>query len=275
MTIDDFRFMWRGTPLRSLSIKQASLLAPIDIRRQNKGHALLLLHGFSSSPAVFRELLPAFTMYDAIICPVLPGHADSIASFAKSHAQEWLNTAEHACAVLCKNYQTVDVLGLSLGGILACDLSKRFALNHLYLLAPSLDLYLNIRPALLLAHALKRLGFVSIRNFSGNFHSENNSELGYRRLPINAVIEILTFIKNFEFIAPDCPTDLFVGSFDEVVNSSKVAQRFTDLANVKTHWLRNSAHVLSLDGDIDSIVSCVESNWPQGRQDSLPKGRIT
>ncbi len=259
MNTDDFRYMWRGKPLKPLLNQQANLLAPIDLRGPGNDHALLLLHGFSSSPAVYRQLLPALPHYDAVICPTLPGHGESIAAFTAVKACDWLSAAEHACATLMKNYQQVDVIGLSLGGLLACHLSQRFALHHLYLLAPALVLQLNISLALRCAHVLHHLGFHYLRNQAGNLCSPRYSELAYRQLPISTVIEILTLINEFQFVPPQGPTDLFLGCFDEVVNSDLVAKLFMNLPKCTTHWLPNSAHVLPLDGDLDTIIACLHN----------------
>jgi len=266
MNIDDFRYMWRGKQKQVLTAQQADLLTAINIRRKDKKRALLLLHGFSSTPAVYRQFLPSLTMYDAVVCPVLPGHADSIATFAKAKASDWLTTAEQSCQALCEDYQAVDVMGISLGGLLACHLSKQFTLNHLYLLAPALALQLNISRALRLARALKHLGFKSLRNRAGNLHSNQHDELAYRQLPLTTIIEILTLVKNFQFVPPDCPVDLFLGEFDRVVDSPRVAQYFADLPHTQVHWLKNSAHVLPLDGDIDTIINHVRHNWQPGNK---------
>ena len=131
MNINDFRYMRQGQQLSDLKSEESSLLIPIDQQGKNKEHALLILHGFSSSPAVYRDLIPKIKHYDAIVCPVLPGHADSINSFSKSKGCEWLKAAEEHCATLINEYKKVDVLGLSLGGLLSYKLSHSFALNHL------------------------------------------------------------------------------------------------------------------------------------------------
>ena len=260
MNIDDFRYMWRGKPIKPLVNQQANLLAPIDKRGPGHHRALLLLHGFSSSPAVYRQLLPALSDYDAVICPLLPGHGESIRAFSMAKACEWLSTAENACEKLINDYQQVDVLGLSLGGLLACHLSQRFPLHHLYLLAPALVLQLNIPQALTCARLLYRLGFSHLRNQAGNLYSDHYSELAYRQLPITAIIEILTLVDNFQFVPPQSPTDVFLGCFDEVVNSAQVAKLFSHLPNCTIHWLPKSAHVLPLDGDIDTIIACLHKN---------------
>ena len=258
MNIDDFRYMWRGKPVKPLLNQQANLLASIDIRSSGNNRALLLLHGFSSSPAVYRQLLPLLPPYDAVICPVLPGHGESISAFTGAKACDWLSTAEDACAKLIKDYHQVDVMGLSLGGLLACHLSQRFTLHHLYLLAPALELQLNIPLALKCAQILNWLGFNSLRNHAGNLCSHLYSELAYRQLPITTIHEILTLINEFQFVPPQCPTDLFLGCFDQVVNSAQVASLFTNAPNCTIHWLSHSAHVLPLDGDIDTIIACFQ-----------------
>lgn len=258
MNIQDFRFMWRGKIIAPLLEQQANLLAPIDIRGKGDNRALLLLHGFSSSPAVFRALLPKLTMYDAVVCPVLPGHAESIYAFNNATSEDWISAAETVCGELLRDYQKVDVLGFSLGGLLACYLSQRFSLNHLYLLAPSLELQINVPAQLLLARTLHYLGFRFLRNLAGDLRTKGYQELSYRQLPITTVIEILELIKNFKFLPPSCPTDVFLGRFDAVVHSPLVAERFRNLPNVTTHWLDNSAHVLPLDGDIESIIACIK-----------------
>ncbi|MDP3562476.1 MAG: alpha/beta fold hydrolase [Legionellaceae bacterium] len=260
MNINDFNFMWRGKVVRPLDQNEISLLSPIDINRKESGRALLLLHGFASSPAIYRELLPTFTMYDAIVCPVLAGHADSIDAFAKSTANDWLETVIHAGQLLAKRYETVDVMGLSLGGLLACKLSEYMTINHLYLLAPALVLCGPTRVLLTCAQVLRKLGLKRITNHAGNFHIKGHAELTYRQLPLKAIIEILTYVSTNQFKLPRCPTDLFLGRYDEVVDSSAVARLFANDLNTKIHWLNNSAHILPLDGDIEAIVDCVKRN---------------
>lgn len=260
MNINDFSFMWRGKVVKLLSKDNIELLKPIDKRGENKDHALLLLHGFSSSPAVYRKLYPALSSYDAIVCPTLPGHCDTLASFSKIKATDWVNATIATCDNLVNNYKKVDVLGLSLGGVLACNLSNRFTLNHLYLLAPALELKIKVPAMLYLAKILKQLGVKHLRNKAGNFHIKNEAELAYSKLPLSTIMEILNFIKQYEFKAPTCKTDLFLGYHDAVVHSPKVAKYFSNLKNCKTHWLNNSAHILPLDGDYNKIIECINHN---------------
>ncbi|MDF1758718.1 MAG: alpha/beta fold hydrolase [Legionellaceae bacterium] len=260
MKTEDFQYMWRGKVIRDLPLEEANLLEPVDIKRCDSGRAMLLLHGFSSSPAIYREFISAFTMYDAILCPVLPGHADSIDAFADAKATDWVNVALQSYAELAKNYSKVDVMGLSLGGLLAGLVANKYSPNHLYLLAPALNLHGFTNARLRLAQSLKFLGIKQIPNWAGNFHVDKYQELTYKKLPINAVIEILSLVKNNQFVLPTCKTDLFLGHYDEVVDSDMVEKRFASCSNTTVHWLNNSAHVLPLDGDMQAIIDCVKEN---------------
>lgn len=262
MNPNDFRYMWRGRALRGLSSAESTLLAPISQKTTGHDRALLLLHGFASSPAVYRAMIPSLTVYDALFCPTLPGHGDSIAAFSVVKSSDWIKSAEEACATLLQNYTTVDVMGLSLGGLLGCHLSLRFPLNHLYLLAPALALTMNVSLALKGAQLLRFFGMKSIRNLAGNLCSKRYSELTYRQLPVTAIIEVLTLIQTFQYGEPQCPTDLFLGRFDEVIDSKKVAQRMSTNPHCQTHWLPNSAHVLPLDNDVGAIITCCTRHTP-------------
>lgn len=260
MKIEDFCYIWQGKPLQQLTALQVNLAAPVDIRASGNDRAILLLHGFSSSPAVYRQLILAIQgKYNAIVCPALPGHGDSIEAFSRATHNDWLQAAEEHCEKLIKTYHKVDVLGLSLGGLLACHLSQIFKLNHLYLLAPAFDLRLNVKWALIVAKLAKKIGIKRLRNHAGNIHVRRFGELTYCYVPITAIIEILSLIKNYKFPPPTCPTDVFLGMYDKVVNNIYVSECFKDLPNVHYHWLPQSAHVLPLDGDLDIITEFIEN----------------
>lgn len=261
MNIDAFCCMRRGFQLSLLNKQDSSLIAAIEQRGAKKERALLLLHGFGSTPAVFRLLLPSLSRcYDALFCPVLIGHAESIDSFAKAKASDWLLQVEQSYESLVSQFEQVEVLGLSLGGLLACHLSTRFSLAHLYLLAPALDLPLAPHYSVQLAKTLHWLGFRAMRARAGNLYSSEHCEIAYRQLPLTSVIQMLTLVQQFQFTPPSCPTDLFLGCYDKIISSQRVAERFADKMNINTHWLSNSAHVLPLDGDIDHIIACIKQN---------------
>jgi carboxylesterase len=260
MDINDFRYMRQGQQLNDLRTQDAQCLKPLNQCSNKKEKALFLLHGFSSSPAVYRYLAPQIKHYDAIICPVLPGHAESIHTFSRIKAADWFNAARTLCASLVKEYQKVDVLGLSLGGLIACELSQIFPLNHLYLLAPALKLQMNTKIMLHITRLFNALGFIHLRNAAGDLLNQEHAEISYRKLPLPTIIEMLQLVQHYQWNAPKCPTDLFLGTQDHVVNSKAVEQLFLPLENTRIHWLDNSAHVLPLDNDLHDIIQCINKN---------------
>jgi carboxylesterase len=261
MNIDAFRCMRRGIQLSALTKQDFSLMAPIEKTGDKAERALYLIHGFSSTPAVFRLLEPLLTKnYDAVFCPILAGHGETINAFAKAKSGDWIAQVEQTYESLAKRFKHVEVMGLSLGGLLAGHLSKRYQLAHLYLLAPAFDLFVSTTNSLRLAKILYWLGFRKMRAAAGNLYTTNNYEIAYRQLPLTTIIEVLTLIHEFQFTPPTCPTDLFLGCYDEVVSSKRVADRFAGLTNINIHWLPNSAHVLPLDGDLEFIWKTIERN---------------
>lgn len=260
MKREDFQCMRNGQIISLLQKHDNKWMRHIEYRKPHSRHAILLLHGFASSPAVYRLFYRQLAeRYDAVICPLLPGHGESIEIFESTSSQEWVACAQKTCADLCQTYDKVDVLGLSMGGLLALDLSQHFPIRHLFLLAPALNLHLPVSSILTLLKGLDWLGFKRIRSKGGNLNNYQHCEITYRQLPIKIVIEMLALTQSFQFKMPDCPTDLFLGCDDAVVNSSQVAERFSKAQNVNCHFLLNSAHVLPLDSDLDAILACILS----------------
>ncbi len=260
MDLDAFRCMRQGRTVEQLKISDLERLQTVNIVDGGKHRALLMLHGFSSTPAVFRYFIPKLKHYNRIYAPLLPGHGESIEAFARVKANDWLRAVEQFAKELTSEYQQVDVMGLSLGGLLACHLAKIFSFHHLYLLAPALDLRVNLKQTLATAKVLRYLKFQSLRSAAGNIQATDTCEIAYKKTPLSVLIEILRLIKNFEFSLPRCPTDIFVGQYDAVAHSEKLVARFEPFVDMHVHWLKNSAHVLPLDVDRNDILACVEAS---------------
>jgi carboxylesterase len=256
----DFCFMRQGVCLGSLNADKEYLLHPIEIKHHTTGRALLLIHGFASSPAVYRNIIPHLTDYDAIFCPVLPGHGQSLADFSKTKAEDWLSFIEQKFDAIAQQYKNIDVMGLSLGGLLACHLTKHRTIEQLYLLAPALALNKSRLLSSGLVNALMHCGLKYLTNRGGGVLNPANYELTFRKLPMASIYEIFHLIETFELEALSCKTILFLGRHDEVINNKKVkkllCERVTHLTIVD---LERSAHVLPLDYDMDIIIEKMQS----------------
>ncbi len=255
----DFCYMWRGKVQGWLQKEDIYRIKPFHMTRTGNDKALLMLHGFSSTPAQFRLFIPALTEYDALVGPALPGHATNLADFATVNADDWLSAVELNCHELMQQYRSVDIIGLSLGGLLACHLASKFPVHRLYLLAPALKLAANLRRILPFAPWLSRLGLHQIRNRSGSLRTSSHNELGFSKLPLHSIIEVHSLIEKFSFTPPSCPIDVFLGRYDTIIDGKAIAAQFAPLPDTRVHWLNNSSHLLTLDNDVDEIITCLNT----------------
>lgn len=121
----------RGTSLQRES-------KPFRIDPPAVKEAVLLLHGFTGEP---RELAaPAKALSGAgfaVYAPRYPGHGTGRADFLTTRAEDWARRAVDAYLDLKAEYSIVQVLGHSMGGLLATIVAEAFDVPRLVLLAPA------------------------------------------------------------------------------------------------------------------------------------------
>jgi len=257
----DFSWMCQGRHLKKPSLEDLHLLPTwTKHHSKEKKTALILFHGFASSPSVFRYLYPYLQSYDYVEAPLLPGHGLSIQAFAHATAKDWLTYAQNIVQQRCQEYHHVDVLGLSLGGLIACYLAKEYPLRQLFLLAPALSLARPLPLLLKTVEIFSRLGFFSIYNRGGQTFHCQEQEMLYRQLPIQTLIEILTFINDYQHQPWSQPTTLWLGAHDKVVDSKKTSNILHDLPHLNTIILENSGHILPIECDKARITDVLCSS---------------
>lgn len=94
-------------------------------QKKRKKIACLLIHGFAASP---KELIPLgdylknnFDVY----APLLPGHGTNIEDLDKRSYMEWVNCANNVYEYLNTKYKKVVIIGFSMGGTIALQISKK------------------------------------------------------------------------------------------------------------------------------------------------------
>lgn len=260
MSLNDFSWLHAGKTSHFPKASDQIFLGDLKKSQGKKNSALLLFHGFSSTPAIYQYFFSQLNTHDVLMAPLLPGHGQDVNSFSLMKANDLFQFAEERCQLLLNEFEIVDVMGFSLGGLLACHLSQKFKLNHLYLLAPALSLTLpfSLSFSLDLVEVFQKLGFSCLRNQGGDAVKEGACDLVYRLLPLKAIAELLQLVETFKFEIPLCPCDLFLGCQDGVVNVMEVATFFASSSKTKIHWLANSAHLLPVDNDRDEILQVVQ-----------------
>ena len=101
--------------------------------------AILFLHGWTSSPRELRFLAERIAPLGfRCVGPLLKGHGTRLEDLAPTRFPEYLAECESAYADLASRHARVFVCGLSMGGLLALHLARRFPVSGLVLIAPFL-----------------------------------------------------------------------------------------------------------------------------------------
>lgn len=101
---------------------------PVD--HQGSECGILLMHGFTGSPAHMRKLADGLVVKGYTVKSIaLPGHASTEEEMAKTHWQTWLQAAKEATLELKARCATVAVCGLSMGGVLALLVAEQMKVD--------------------------------------------------------------------------------------------------------------------------------------------------
>lgn len=123
--------------------------------------AFLLCHGFTGTPRELSKVGDALAaMGIASYAPRYPGHGTDRDDFYATGAEDWLRCAIDGYLELRSEYETVNLLGHSMGGLIASLVAASFNAPRLILLAPAFKIRnssLPMSPALaLVAPVIKR-----------------------------------------------------------------------------------------------------------------------
>lgn len=104
----------------------------------NNGKAVLVLHGFTGIADNVDYLAQRLHRAGfSVAVPRLPGHGTNGEDFMQSSWHDWLRKAIDAYLELKKQFETVYVMGLSMGGVLTLLLASHFPVERIALAAPA------------------------------------------------------------------------------------------------------------------------------------------
>jgi len=187
----------------------------------------------------------------------LAGHGQNFEAFEQSRPCDWYKSVESAYLKLKEHYNCVDVLGFSLGGVLATELAAKHPVGRLILLAPAFHLP---APFFLVKSLLRLKQLIGIRHFrgvAGNVNKKDASELAYHKIPIKPSLALADYIKSVKALGVDIPTKVFLGRSDKVVASRQVAKYFSHKSQVQVTMLEDSAHLIPLDNGLGQVISAL------------------
>ncbi|MBU6147336.1 MAG: alpha/beta fold hydrolase [Actinomycetales bacterium] len=217
---------------------------------------VLLLHGFTGSPAAVRpwgQFLAGQGL--AVEVPLLPGHGTSWRALNRTTWQDWYAEAERAFLGLREHCDEVLVMGLSMGGTLSLRLAEVHgtAVAGLVLVNPAV--HTERRDAALLP-LLARIvpSFPAIGN---DIKREGVDEIAYPRLPLRAAQSLsrLWGVVRAEIGQVTQPLLLLRSEVDHVVEPSNARWILSHVhsVDITVIVLPNSFHVATLDNDAPTI----------------------
>ncbi len=124
-----------------------------DVKQDGGSPGVLLLHGFTGSPAELSWFQEQFEQEGFVTeLPTLCGHGRTPEALLQCTFRDWIDDAETALRALRQRCETVFVVGLSMGGALALHLAANFDFAAVATLAAPVKLSLFTELAARLLH---------------------------------------------------------------------------------------------------------------------------
>jgi carboxylesterase len=223
---------------------------------------VLVLHGFTGNPQSMRPLAEAIARAGFTVeLPLLPGHGTALEDMVPTRWEDWSGAAEAHFQALAGRTDRIAVVGLSMGGALACWLAERhqhlagLALINPLVSPPDEEFRAGIR-------ALIDAGTETIDGIGSDIKKDGSKEASYPGTPLAAVLSLFEGVDGVQARLGDihCPTLLLTSREDHVVDASSGAALEAGASGpVERVWLEDSYHVATLDNDAPLIEARVDA----------------
>jgi carboxylesterase len=237
----------------------------------SSSHAVLLIHGFGDTPQTLRGL--ASHLHDVygwtVHAPLLPGHGRTLAAFDATRGDAWLTAVQQEYDELCRQYRTVALVGLSMGGALATLIAARdAALPALVLLAPYLT------PPARAERLAPLAGLVALlmpylrggdRTASIFDPAARARSLGAGAVSPRRIRDLVAVAHDARYAAADvhAPTLLVHSRTDyriPVAQAERHAGFFTSAVPCEQRWVEGAGHVITVDFGHERVWSAT-ADW--------------
>ena len=132
---------------------------PIElVHTDASSRAVVCLHGFTGYPGELA--LPAKRLYEAgfdVFVPRYPGHGTNGKDFLRSRGADWIGEAKRQIESIQSKYQSISLVGHSMGGAIAVLMASLYPIDRMVLYAPALVLpTLPVKTVKCLSFVIKR-----------------------------------------------------------------------------------------------------------------------
>jgi carboxylesterase len=227
-------------------------------RTGGRAVGVLLVHGFSGSPASMRPWAEHLAARGyAVEVPQLPGHGTRWQDLNQVTWEQWYDTASAALDRLLASCESVVVGGLSMGGSVVLRLAEERPddVAGVMLVNPFVS---STRKELLALPVLQR-AVPSLKGVVNDIKKPGQDEVGYPRLPLKGLYQVT---RMWKAVVPDLPKVTqplvyFQSAEDHVIDRSSAKTVLSAVSSRDTthRVLAESYHVATLDHDAEAIFT--------------------
>lgn len=220
--------------------------------------AFLVIHGWCATSESVRFLTAGLAEAGyTVLAPTMPGHGTNAVDLSKFGPIEWFRSVQDAAKWMHEHYQSVVVLGVSMGGALALQLAALSPHLVTGVVTVNAPVYLNnpeVAGSILTSQPLALLSGWQPPQFYG----PPVDEISYKERTTKSAADLLTTAALANALLASIKTPLCViqSKLDPIVPpecAQHILQQVTS-AHKQLHWLHHSYHISQLDTDREAIV---------------------
>ena len=222
---------------------------------------VLLLHGFTGSPAEMRLLGEALHQEGyTVLAPRLPGHGTTVEEMAETRWPLWYGGAEDGYWLLRSVCSEVAVVGLSMGGLLALALSAQLPVWKTVSLSAPIDLYDKRAHYVDMFRLFRTYAPKKRRRFAD---VDDCYTVAYESTPLACVKSLLQLIRHVQRLLPQVQAPLLVmqGRREHTVRPRSALHIYEQSGSLQKElvWLEKSGHLVTLDIERELVFAQVKA----------------
>lgn len=208
-------------------------------------HACLFVHGFTGGPYELEPLAEQLRRSGwRCQLPVLPGHEDNLKRVGQVRWTDWINGMSRAAEQMKAEHGSFDLVGFSMGGLIAAFLANRFPVRRLVLLNTAFIYISPIRYGRELVDQIR----------TGRFREEAAGKLTSARL--RASWQFAKLVRNLkpELKSVFTPTLIIQGMKDPIIHpySARMIEQYIP-GPKELKLFPNSRHMICLDTESEEV----------------------